>query len=342
MTKQIYNLDSVELYTDAKILGGNPSGIINYNRTPHKWAKSLWDIMRANTWHPAQVNTSADKVNYPKLSDADRRMFDLILAQLITNDSIQTNQLMDSINKYVTSPVVNACLSRQAYEEANHSESYSVMAEDICGDTDRIFSMHHHDAELAKKNKAVADMYALINNNESNITQEDILIAFGANQILEELVFPGGFCGIYAIGHVMPGSASMIAEIQKDENTHVYLFMNMFRTAVRENFNGVVPDVVKDGIHKMIKIMVEAEKRWCNYATKGVLGFSEASIKSLVEGKGNSVCKNLGLPLLYEAPSNNPLQKLLDKYDLSKSDAKDNFFEGNVAAYSKGTLVMDF
>ena len=118
--KKIYNLISEEDFNDAKIINGNPSGIINFEKTNHKWATSLWDLMESRTWFPREINVSSDKTSYPKLTEYQHRSFDLVLAQLITNDSIQTNQLMDSINRYITSPVVNACLSRQSYEEANH------------------------------------------------------------------------------------------------------------------------------------------------------------------------------------------------------------------------------
>lgn len=220
-SKEIYNLNSTEDFMEAKILGGNPSGIINFCRSNHKWAISLWKIMEGYTWFSSEPNISQDKVNYPKLSPAEKRMYDLVLAQLITNDSIQTNQLMDSINQYVTSPVVNACLSRQAYEEANHSKSYAVMAEDICEDPDRIYNLHKHDEGLATKNQAVADMYALINSSDDP-SHSDILKAFAANQILEELVFPGGFVAMWSIGAKMTGSASMISFIERDKHKTRY------------------------------------------------------------------------------------------------------------------------
>lgn len=63
---------------------------------------------------------TGDKRDYLLLSPAELRMYDLVLAQLIFMDSLQTNNLMDNINPYITAPEVNACLSRQSYEEANH------------------------------------------------------------------------------------------------------------------------------------------------------------------------------------------------------------------------------
>lgn len=158
------------------------------------------------------MNISKDKANYSKLNKDVLEAYDLFLAQLISNDSYQTSQLVDRINQYITSPVVNCCLILQSLEESVHSQSYSVMAEDICKDTDRIYDMHKHHEELYLKNKAVADMYNVLYTGE-NPTNKDLLLAFAANQILEQLVFPGGFVFFFSIEEHMQGSAEMIAEI---------------------------------------------------------------------------------------------------------------------------------
>jgi len=341
MSNHIFNQDSTEAHSAASILNGDPDGIINYERTNHKWAKSLYDIAETYTWFVGEVDISRDKLNNNKLSDQHKRMYDLILAQLITNDSIQTKQL-DSINGYITSPVVNALLARQAYEESNHSKAYSVMAEDICGDTDRIFSMHKHDSELYRKNQAIADMYAKLY-REDNPTTFDLLKVFCANQILEELVFPGGFVSMFSIGHIMTGSAKMIQFIMRDETNHVLIFKNIFRTTCRENGINITDshhsDFV-DELHDMIRIMCDAEIRWTKYATKGVLGFSDESIMIYVQHKANSVCKNLGLPLTFDDTDGGPLEKLRLKYDLLASDNKSNFFETKVADYDMSGLDM--
>ena len=344
--KAIYNYGSDERLEDARIIGGNPNGIMSFNQTPpgHKWATVLYRNMLDRTWFPAQINISKDKVMYSQLDPVIKKAYDLALAQVISNDSIQTNQLMDSINQYVTSPIVNACLSKQAAEESIHAFSYSIMAEDICQDTQRIYELWKHDEELFIKNKAVADMYNVLYQGEEP-SKEDLLVAFGANQILEELVFPGAFVFFYAVEDQLVGSAEMIAEINKDESlSHVPLFFNIFKTAVAEEFNGVVPSSVIYRIHEMVKIMCEAEKRWTNYMTKGILGFSEQTIKAFIEGQANSVCKNLGIPLLYDhVPMvQNPLKKLmLDHLKGGEVETKTLFFEGNPVDYAKGSIDMD-
>ena len=119
--------------------------------------------------------------------------------------------------------------------------------------------------------------------------------------------------------------------------------MRIFRTAVNERFNGVVPEVVVKRVHEMLKIMTEAEIRWGIYAANGILGFSEQSITALAQGQANSVCKNLGIPTLYEVNQKaNPLRKLLrDHLRGGEVETKTLFFEGNPVDYSKAGMDMD-
>lgn len=384
--KKVFNQDSNENFDECKIIGGNPNGIFNFNKTKHEWATKLYDKMEARTWFVKQVNVGKDKINYPNLTTAEKRAYDLVLSQLIANDSIQTNQIMDRINCYITSPIVNACLSRQSCEESLHSKSYAVMAEDIANDTDRIYSMHLHVPELAEKNKAVENLYESLykepvieintiipeveelynipnlssfelgnrikeatikycNSISRDPSDEDMLLAFGANQILEELVFPGGFVTMLSLGNKMPGTAEMIAEIMKDETlSHVQLFKNIFRTTIEESFGGKIPLRVQHKLEEMITNMVDAEKKWTKFATQNLMGFSDRLIDIFIEEQANNVCLNLGLRMIYEKQKENPLKKILTKNLKGGDDneSRESFFEVNVASYSKGTVLVDF
>lgn len=345
--KQIYNLSSTEETNEAKIINGNPSGIINFTNTNHKWAISIWKLMLSFTWFSEEANMVLDKKPYMTLTEAEKRSYDLVLAQLISNDSLQTNQLMDSINQYVTSGVVNSVLARQAFEEALHSSSYAVMVEDISDNTDHIYSMHKRDSELALKNEAVANMYKKI--NDVDPSTDDLLKAFAANNILEGMVFMGGFVTMWSIGNKMNSSATMISFIHRDESgTHIPLFKNMFNTAYRETYGKERNIKLDREIMHMIMSMADNEIRWTKYASKGLLGFSDKAIEMYVNYCAFSIIKNLKLTYLMkefgfkEIPEPGPLKLIEDKYSLlSESSVKTNFFEGTVKDYSIGTIKDD-
>lgn len=347
--KTIYNQGTEEGYRDAKMIGGNPNGIINFNQTPHNPAYELYKKACNRLWFPSEHNTSKDKQNYSKLTTEEKRAFDLVLAQLITNDSIQTNQLMDGINKYITSPVVNAALCVQAFQETIHAESYSVMAEDIAQDTERIFNLHKHDRELYLKNEAIGNMYASLYDTEEHNhapSLNEILMVFVANQILEELVFPGGFAVIYTLEKKLPGCSTLIKDIHQDEvGIHVPLFSYIFNTTVKENLNKQVPQEVIEKAHRLIDGLVDREIIWLNYVTKGLLGFSPKSIEIFVKAKGNSICKHLRLPALYPDldSSVNPIEDILkERFKGGDIESRSNFFETTSTEYTRNNIVVDY
>ena len=195
--KKIYNPNSNESLNDRRVFSGNPHGILNFTKAKYTWALKLWDMMEGNTWFPKEVDTTKDVIDYNKnLTDAEKRMYDLVWSQLISMDSFQTNNLADNINPYITAPEINACLSRQAYEEANHSKSYAVMVEAICDNTDLIYEMEKHDEVLRRKNDYISSVYEEL---AGDVTDEKLVLAMFANQILEGIYFYSGFTAIYAL-----------------------------------------------------------------------------------------------------------------------------------------------
>jgi len=294
-------------------------------------------MMEANTWFPKEVDTTKDVVDYNKnLTDPEKRMYDLVWSQLISMDSFQTNNLADNINPYITAPEINALLARQAYEEANHSKSYAVMAEAICDNTDLIYEMEKHDDVLKRKNAYISSVYEEL---AGDVTEEKLLLAMFANQILEGIYFYSGFTAIYALARAgrMLGSAQMIRFIQRDEITHLLLFQNMINS-VRKERPHLFTDELKVKVFKMFEEAGKLEIEWGQYITQNqIMGFTDNIIEEYIHYLIDERLSAVGYEKMYNA--GHPI-KWVD--DFSKfNEQKTNFFEGNVANYSKGSLSFN-
>ncbi|MBE0496957.1 MAG: ribonucleotide-diphosphate reductase subunit beta [Campylobacterales bacterium] len=335
--KRIYNPNSTESLGDRKIFGGNPHGILNFTKAKYTWALKLWDYMEGNTWFPKEVDTTKDVLDYSRnLTDAEKRMYDLVWSQLISMDSFQTNNLADNINPYITAPEINACLARQAYEEANHSKSYAVMVEAICDNTDLIYEMEKHDEVLRRKNDYISSVYEEL---AGDVTDEKLVLAMFANQILEGIYFYSGFTAIYALARAgrMLGSAQMIRFIQRDEITHLLLFQNMINSVQKERPDLFTPEL-KAKVVEMFKKAGDLEIEWGKYITQNqIMGFTDDIIEEYIHYLIDDRLRAVGFEKIYGAQ--HPI-KWVD--DFSKfNDQKTNFFEGNVTNYSKGSLSFD-
>ncbi len=334
--KKIYNPDSHESVNDRKIFGGNPTGIFELNKIKYQWAYNLWDVMLNNTWFPKEVDMTGDVRDYKQLTDAEKRAYDKALSQLIFMDSLQTNNLIDNINPYITSPEINLILVRQAFEEALHSQSYAVMVDSISQNSEEIYDMWRQDDQLKRKNDNIAKVYEEL---AAGSTDEQMVKAMFANQILEGIYFYSGFTFFYTLARSgkMLGSAQMIRFIQRDEVTHLLVFQNMIN-ATRKERPELFTSKLIDEVYEMFDRAVELEISWGQYITEGqILGLTNDIIEDYIKYLADKRLSAVGLEKRYHRE--HPI-KWVDNFS-SFNDQKTNFFEGNVTNYSKGSLTFD-
>lgn len=334
--KKIYNPQSTESANDRKIFGGNPTGIFELNNIKFQWAYNLWEMMLNNTWFPKEVDMTTDARDYKQLTLEEKNAYDKALSQLIFMDSLQTNNVIDNINPYITAPEVNLILVRQSFEEALHSQSYAVMVDSISTNSAEIYDLWRKDMMLKHKNDAIARVYEELS---ANPNEYNLLKSFFANQILEGIYFYSGFAYIYTLARSgkMLGSAQMIRFIQRDEVTHLVLYQNMINTMRKER-----PDLfsqqLEDEVIEMFKEAVDLEVKWGHYITQGqILGLTNEILTQYIKFLADERLNAVGMSKIYNVP--NPI-KWVD--DFAKfNDQKTNFFEGTVTNYSKGSLSFD-
>ncbi|WRB99950.1 ribonucleotide-diphosphate reductase subunit beta [Helicobacter pylori] len=334
--KKIYNPDSTESVNERKIFGGNPTSMFDLNKIKYQWADHLWKTMLANTWFAEEVSMNDDKRDYLKLSVEEKIGYDRALAQLIFMDSLQANNLIDNINPFITSPEINLCLVRQAYEEALHSHAYAVMVESISANTEEIYDMWRNDMQLKSKNDYIAQVYMEL---AKNPTEENILKALFANQILEGIYFYSGFSYFYTLARSgkMLGSAQMIRFIQRDEVTHLILFQNMINALRNERADLFTPQLINEVIG-MFKKAVEIEALWGDYITQGkILGLTSSLIEQYIQFLADSRLSKVGIAKIYGVQ--HPI-KWVESFS-SFNEQRSNFFEARVSNYAKGSVSFD-
>jgi len=331
--KQIYNPDSAEKVNDRKIFGGNPTGIFELNNIKYQWAYNLWEMMLNNTWFPKEVDMTRDVNDYKNLTEAEKKAYDKALSQLIFMDSLQTNNIIDNINPYITAPEVNLILVRQSFEEALHSQSYAVMVDSISQNSAEIYDLWRSDMMLKHKNDAIAAVYTELSTNPS---EHNLIKSFFANQILEGIYFYSGFTYIYTLARSgkMLGSAQMIRFIQRDEVTHLVLFQNIINT-MRKERPELFTDTLKKEVIAMFEEAVKLETEWGKYITQGqILGLTNEIVEQYIKYLADDRLTSVGFEKLYNV--DNPIKWVNDFAKFN--DQKTNFFEATVTNYSKGSL----
>jgi ribonucleoside-diphosphate reductase beta chain len=320
-----------------RLIGGENDNLMQIAPVKHPWARDIWKLMLNNTWFPAEIDLSRDVKCYKEeLTDGERRMYDKALAFLSNLDGIQTNNLTLNIGKYITSPEVSMCVIRQAFEEALHVESYSVMIEAIGHNPIEIYNTFDNDDILAHKNDYILAQSELVG---KNYTPRNFALAVVSNIILEGIYFYSGFAAFYVLAKSgkMLGSAKMIKLIDRDEGgTHLQLFVQMYKTLQLENPEIFDADFKNDVI-RLFKEAVSLEAAWGKHIIKdGVLGLTDDIIDDYIRYLADARLNMIDFLPIYGVK--NPIPWIGKFSSVNGEDA--SFFEAKVSSYQVGGTLQ--
>lgn len=342
LTKRpLFNPDGdTDIYL-RRMIGGNTTNLNDFNNLKYPWTSDWYRQAMNNFWVPEEISLAQDLKDYPKLSVHEKSAYDKILSFLIFLDSIQTANL-PRISEYITANEVNLCLSIQTFQESLHSQSYSYMLDTICSPEERneILYQWKDDKHLLDRNTLIGNIY---NEFTTSSDKKTFLKVLMANYILEGIYFYSGFMFFYNLSRngKMPGSAQEIRYINRDENTHLWLFRNIIIELQKEE-----PELFTDENINMIKNLlkqgVEQEIEWGKYVIgDNIPGLSSKMVEDYILYLGNLRWSGLGYGTLYEGHNEEPEDmKWVGQYS-NANMVKTDFFEARSTAYAKSTALID-
>ena len=232
--------------TQRRLIGGNTTNMNDFNNLKYTWTSDWYRQAMNNFWIPEEINLGQDVKDYRQLPEAERRAYDKILSFLVFLDSVQSANL-PNVSAYITANEVDLCLTIQSFQECVHSQSYSYMLDTIASPDERqeIIFQWKDDAHLLARNTFIGDLY---NEFQQEQSRENFLRVLVANYILEGIYFYSGFMFFYNLGRIgrMPGSVQEIRYINRDENTHLWLFRNILRGGAGPLHGGERGDDARD------------------------------------------------------------------------------------------------
>ena len=164
-----------------------------------------------------------------------------------------------------------------------------------------------------------------------------------ANYILEGIYFYSGFMFFYNLGRMgkMPGTAQTIRYINRDENTHLWLFRNIIQELKQEEPDLFTPERI--AVYKeMIKEGCEQEIRWGTYAIGNEIeGLTSSMITDYIKYLGNLRSNSLGFGPIYEDHKSEPKSMSWVSQYSNANAIKTDFFEARSTAYAKSSALID-
>ena len=324
-----------------RMIGGNTTNLNDFNNMRYAWVSGWYRQAMNNFWIPEEINLSQDVKDYPNLSAPERRAYDKILSFLVFLDSIQTANL-PCIGEYVTANEVNLCLSIQTFQECVHSQSYSYMLDTICSPTQRddILYQWKTDEHLLRRNTFIGDLYNEFQKKKDAFTLLKVMMA---NYILEGVYFYSGFMFFYNLARngKMPGSAQEIRYINRDENTHLWLFRNIILELQKENPELFTPENI-EVLRGMLEEGVRQEVAWGHYVIgDDIPGLTKGMVTDYIKYLGNLRWAGLGYGTLYEGYNSEPENMAWVSQYSNANMVKTDFFEAKSTAYAKSTALVD-
>lgn len=324
-----------------RMIGGNTTNLNDFNNMKYPWVSDWYRQAMNNFWIPEEINLSQDVKDYPHLDKYERTAYDKILSFLVFLDSIQTANL-PCVGEYITANEINLCLNIQTFQECIHSQSYSYMLDTICSPDERndILYQWKTDEHLLKRNEFIGNIY---NEFQTKKDAHTLLKVMMGNYILEGIYFYSGFMFFYNLARngKMPGSAQEIRYINRDENTHLWLFRNIIRELQKEEPKLFTAELV-DELREMIKEGVRQEIAWGHYVIGDeISGLTRQMITDYIEYLGNLRFTSLGYEPIFEGKTGEPGDmKWVSAYS-NANMVKTDFFEAKSTAYAKSTALID-
>ena len=324
-----------------RMIGGNTTNLNDFNNVRYKWVSDWYRQAMNNFWIPEEINLAQDVKDYPRLDSRERTAYDKILSFLVFLDSLQSNNL-PNISEYITANEVNLCLHIQAFQECVHSQSYSYMLDSICSPEKRneILYQWKTDEHLLKRNTFIGNCY---NEFQKEQTGDTLMKTLMANYILEGIYFYSGFMFFYNLSRngKMTGSAQEIRYINRDENTHLWLFRNIILELKKESPELFTTDKVKT-YEAMMREGVEQETAWGKYVIgNNIQGLNEQMVADYIRYLGNLRWNSLGYGVLYDGYEREPeSMRWVSQYS-NANMVKTDFFEAKSTAYAKSTAIVD-
>ena len=324
-----------------RMIGGNTTNLNDFNNLKYPWVSDWYRQAMNNFWIPEEINLAQDVKDYPNLSQAERTAYDKILSFLVFLDSIQTANL-PNIGESITANEVNLCLSIQAFQECVHSQSYSYMLDTICSPTqrDEILYQWKTDEHLLRRNTFIGDLYNEFQEKRDPVTLLRVLMA---NFILEGVYFYSGFMFFYNLSRngKMPGSAQEIRYINRDENTHLWLFRSILLELQKEQPELFSPENV-EMLRQMLEEGVRQEIAWGHYVIgDAVPGLTSRMVTDYIRYLGNLRWSSLGLGTLFEGCEREPADMACVCQYSNAHMVKTDFIEAKSTAYAKSTALVD-
>lgn len=283
-------------------------------------------------WMPTEIGLGRDIVEYQRLTEVEKHIFNANLKYQTFLDSFQGRAPIRLLLPLVSLPEMEPWLNIWSmFESTIHSRSYSYIIQAIHPNPDEILGSIVITPEIMERAKAIAvyaDKLGFLNsvkeakewglefsNMDVDVESEEfkrehakaLILYLFTTYLLEMVRFYVSFSCTFSFAErkesVMEGNAKIVRLIARDEQLHGAV-VNMMLNNIRFNENEWWAEVYQECIPEMIKIAHdcrEQEHLWNRYLFQygGIPGINLATSDQYLDHLIDHVCGPIGLPSMF-------------------------------------------
>jgi ribonucleotide reductase beta subunit family protein with ferritin-like domain/glutaredoxin len=288
----------------------------------------IWALYKkaiASFWTSDEISLRDDVENFQSLSIDERYFITHILAFFASSDGIVNENLMRNFMQQVTLQESQLFWAYQAFNEAEHNITYSLLIDSLLPDPVEKASVLDavHRMPVVAEKAAWAEKWM----DPVRATFRERLIAFCC---VEGILFSGSFAAIFWLKQqypaAMPGLSLSNQFISRDENLHcehAKLLYAKMRYKLPEQT-----------VHTIIREAVETEERFMTKALPcKLVGMQATTMIEYIHYVADRMALDLGYSKIYHAE--NPFEWMAQL----SMHGKTNFFESRVSEYQRSSVV---
>ena len=331
---------------DGLLLGEDIAGVNQI--LPHKHP-SAWDMFLkgvANNWSPAEVNMSDDIDQWKNgsLSNDEKLLVKRCLGFFAGTESLVGNNLLLTVNRWVTDAECRQYILRQAYEESLHNWTVVTCCDSFNLKVSEVYEAYLNIPSIKAKDDFLMEVTTNVNRPDFSTKSIEGKKEFLRNLVLYYIVCEGtfffsGFAMLLALGkqNKLPGLSDQIRYTLRDESLHIEFGTYLINT-IKEQYPSVWTKKFEAETIEHIKRAVDLEVAYAyDVLPRGILGINAEMFLDYMRYIGNRRLEGIGIDYRFDSDSN-PFPWLSELVD---TQPMTNFFERKVKDYQNSGMLED-
>lgn len=285
---------------------------------------SLYQKALASFWTADEISLRDDAKDFNGLSMDEQRYLKNVLAFFANSDGVVNENLMKNFSHEIKIPESRLFLASQAFNEAEHSRTYSALVESLVQDPTERDRLHNAILEVPAVKKKIKWSLDFMDPVHRGFAER--LVAFAC---VEGILFSGSFCAIFWLKKMHPGKLAGLSLsnqfIARDEAMHCEHACMVYGKLRHKLAQTAVEFIVGEA--------VENEKLFVSESLPvDLIGMNARMMCEYIEFVADRLLLDLGHSKMYG--TRNPFGWM----ESISLEGKTNFFENRVSEYARTTL----